>query len=130
RQRSIEGCKVGGDRVKDVTWFDQDGKEMAGEWFDEPETYVLGMFLNGNAVFDRATSGERKPDDSFLLLFNGGSKGVPFKLPGFPWANRYERLIDTSTIPAALTYGAAARHWTAGDEIRLKARSMVVLRAT
>ncbi len=129
RQRSIEGREVGGSRVKDVTWFARDGKEMTKEKFDEPEC-VLGMFLNGKAAYDRATSGERKTDDSFLLLFNGGSKGVPFKLPGSPWANRYERLIDTSTIPTKITYGAAGRRWAAGDEIRLKARSMVVLRAT
>ena len=117
-------------RVKDVAWFAWNGEEMTGESFDEPEIYVLGMFLNGEAAFERATSGERRTDDSFLLLFNGGSKGVLFKLPGSPWANRYERRIDTSTIPTRITYGADARRWTAGDEIRLKARSMVVLRAT
>jgi isoamylase len=130
RQRSIEGREVSGSRVKDVTWFARDGKEMAGESFDKPEIYILGMFLNGKAVYDRATSGERRTDDSFLLLFNGGSKGVLFKLPGSPWADRYESRIDTSTLPTAITYGAAARRWRAGDEIRLKARSMVVLHAT
>jgi glycogen operon protein len=129
RQRSIEGREVGGGRVKDVTWFDRDGKEMVAEKFDEPEIHVLGMFLNGKAVFDRATSSERIPDDSFLLLFNGGRKGVLFKLPGSPWANRYECLIDTSTVPAHITDSAAARRWAAGSVIRLRARSMVVLRA-
>jgi isoamylase len=130
RRKRFEGREVGGSGLKDVGWFAADGTEMDSAKWLQPDIYALGMFLYGRAVFDRTPQSERVTDDSFLLLFNAGSKQVRFYLPGHPWANRYEHVIDTSDFSADINRNATARHVAAGRAVQLKGRSMLVLRAT
>ena len=129
RRKTFEGREISGSEVKDVGWFTADGKEMDSTKWSRPDIYALGMFLHGEAVFDRSTVSERRTDDSFLLLFNADSKRVLFTLPGRPWANRYKRVVDTSNGFVDLTYKEAKRYMTAGKAVQVKARSMLVLYA-
>ena len=71
--------------MKDIGWFTADGAEMNEENWAVQNISAFGMFLNGQAVFDRSMQGERKENDSFLLLFNGGSGTIRFALPGPRW---------------------------------------------
>ncbi len=129
RRRAFEGQEITDDGMKDIGWFSPDGTEMDEAKWRDPDVCVLGMFLNGQAVFDRAMSGERIPDDSFLMLLNGGNEPRQFTLPGPAWATQYEPIIDTSIDPASAS-DAASRALKAGDAIQLDTRSVVVLRAT
>jgi glycogen operon protein len=85
------------------------------------------MFLNGQAVFDRSMQSERKGNDSFLLLLNGGSETIRFALPGLPWAASYVPIIDTGDS-LAFADTATASALEAGAAIPLKTRSIVVLK--
>jgi isoamylase len=130
RRKNFEGREVGGSDMKDVAWFSPDGTEMDPARWSHQEIDTLGMFLHGRAVFERTTQSEPVRDESFLLLFNRGSKQEWFTLPGKPHANRYQRVIDTSNVSAYIRHNATAPYLPAGNTIQLKARSMLVLRAT
>ena len=71
--------------------------------------------------------GERKENDSFLLLFNGGRETIRFALPGPPWTSCYAAIINTSDSPASADT-ATTPALRAGDTVPLKARSVIVLK--
>ncbi|GAA2270020.1 glycogen debranching protein GlgX [Kitasatospora cystarginea] len=80
---------------QDLTWFNARGREMTeADWF--APTAVLGMLLSGSAMSERDEHGCDLTDDSFLLLLNSGPQGLPFTLPGAPWAAAYESVLDTA----------------------------------
>jgi isoamylase len=134
RRRPFHGREIRNTGMKDIGWFTPDGAEMNETTWRKRDIHTLGMFLNGQTVFDRSMQGERITGASFLLLFNAGSQTTPFTLPGPPWAASYTLIvdtyvptIDTGRFPTAATNPAAARAWKPGDVIRLEAWSVVVL---
>jgi len=134
RRRPFHGREIRNTGMKDIGWFTSDGAEMNETTWPQPDIHALGMFLNGQAVFDRSMQSERIRGASFFLLFNADSQTALFTLPGPPWAasytliiDTYVPIIDTGPLLTAGTNTAAARAWKAGDVIRLEAWSMVVL---
>ena len=126
RRKPFQGREINSSGTRDVSWFTSDGKEMKEDTWDDQDTHVLGMFLNGQAAFDRATSGERIADDSFLLLLNGGNEGASFTLPGPEWVVEYEQIIDTYNTSGSTN----TRHYfKSGKTIQIQDHSMIVLRA-
>jgi glycogen debranching enzyme GlgX len=127
RRKPFEGHEIGNTGTKDIGWFSPDGAELHKTKWHNRNIHALGMFLNGQAVFDRALQSERIGDDSFLLLFNGSFETIWFTLPGPSRAASYLPIVDTSNPRAGATDTAAACPVKAGDVIRLEAWSMVVL---
>ena len=127
RRKPYQGSVIRQTGMKDIYWFMPDGTEMnEGNWARQ-DIGTFGMFLNGQAVFDRSMQGERKKNDSFLLLFNGGSETTRFVLPGPSWTACYLPVINTSDFLTS-TDTAALPCFSAGDAIPLKARSVIVLK--
>ena len=58
----------------------------------------MGMYLDGRTLRHRNTRGETIVDESFLLLLHSGDQDCDFRLPGRPWARRYEVVVDTSAV--------------------------------
>jgi isoamylase len=84
------------DGTKDLAWFTADGREMAaGDW-TAPGGRTLGMFLAGDGIRARGPRGERVTDDSFLLWLHAGEEDRTVHLPGPPWADAYEVVLDTA----------------------------------
>ena len=129
RRKSFQGQEIGHTGTKDIGWFTSDAAEIDECTWRTPDFYALGMFLNGQAVFDRTTSSERVSDDSFMLLFNGGNASVRFTLPGLPWATSYKPIINTDIAVTERNDDAIAYDLKAGETIQLTAHSMAVLRA-
>jgi isoamylase len=129
RRKPFDGRQIRNSGMKDVGWFGPDGTEMNEKKWRSRNVYALGMFLNGQAVFDRALQSERIADDSFLLLFNNASKAVRFMLPGPPWATHYEPIINTAHILPGAAGIAVTCTLKAGDTIHLESRSSIVIRA-
>ncbi|MCO6717014.1 glycogen debranching enzyme GlgX, partial [Streptomyces sp. CHB19.2] len=46
-------------------------------------------------VPERDEHGERVLDDSFLVILHAGDEPADVRLPGPPWARRYEVVVDT-----------------------------------
>jgi isoamylase len=115
---------VGGDGCKDLAWFRPDGSEFDnGDWFDVAQR-SLGMYLDGRRLRHRDRRGEPIVDESFLLVLHAGDDDRTFRLPGPPWAERYEPVIDTTCFGGA---PPAARLISAGTELPVAHRSVHLL---
>jgi len=80
--------------VKDVTWFNATGTEMADEQWSDDTMKCFGMLIDGRAQ----PSGIKKRGDdaTILLVFNAAPDGVAFTLPECPGGEAWKRLIDTN----------------------------------
>ncbi|HSY14921.1 MAG TPA: glycogen debranching protein GlgX [Jatrophihabitantaceae bacterium] len=127
RQRAFfDGRAVpGGDGCKDLAWFHPAGRELGEpDWFDTG-LRSLGMYLDGRGLRHRDGRGRTIVDHSYLLLLNAGD-GRDFVVPGGPWADSYQVVLDT-----ARTGGRpdpAGCEVVAGAPLRLESRSSLLLR--
>jgi glycogen operon protein len=105
----------------DIGWFKPDGTEMTeGDWTSAPAP-AIGVFLNGDAIPDRDSRGQRIADDSFLLLFNGMPDPAEWTIPP-AWPGPWHPALDTTQAVADELPPAV------GERVTLPARSIVVLR--
>ncbi len=126
RQRAFfEGRSVDEDGTKDLAWFHPTGRELNdGDWFDRG-LRTIGMYLDGRGLRHRGRRGEQIVDESYLLLLHSGDDKVDFALPGLPWADRYQVVIDTAEAGGF----SSAPPVAGGTEITVGARTVLVLRA-
>ncbi|MGW2346446.1 glycogen debranching protein GlgX [Streptomyces sp. NPDC001661] len=109
--------------LPDLVWLRPDATEMTEEDWHRPDAHALAAFLNGDAMVERDSLGERAVDDSFLFLFNFYWDAMEFQLPdashGVSWTTR----IDTAQadgVPDESEFKAEAT-------VRLEAHSLLVL---
>jgi isoamylase len=115
----------GGAGRKDLAWLRADGAEMTDREWHSPDVRTLGMYLDGDGIRQRGPHGERLADESYLLVLHAGAEDTTFALPGLPWADGWEVVVDTTYpdgVPPAGTDRPAA-------DLPLTARSAVLLRA-
>ena len=122
RRKFLQGRRIRGADVTDISWLDSSGGEMTDEMWNAPDVRTLGMRLNGDAIDEANERGERVVGDTLLVIFNGGNTAEPFVLPEAGASQWWEALIDTADpwIPA--------RRLREGDRYELQSRSMAVLR--
>ena len=127
RQRAFfEGRPVlGGDGCKDLAWFHPAGHELAdGDWFDAG-LRTIGMYLDGRGLRHRDQRGQVIIDDSYLLVLHAGDDPAAFAVPGSPWGEQYEVVIDTAQVAGR---PASTELIAAGTALSLVGRSSVLLR--
>ncbi|CAN5818425.1 hypothetical protein BH09MYX1_BH09MYX1_12000 [soil metagenome] len=92
RKTFFRGAKVRG-TLKDIAWYEEDGREMVGADWNESERRTLGLLLSGDGLEQRGPEGQALEDDSFFLAINGSAAAVQFTVPwlGAPW----HVLVDT-----------------------------------
>ncbi|MGC5015601.1 glycogen debranching protein GlgX [Streptosporangium sp. DT93] len=147
RRRFFHGHKAA-DGTRDIVWFTPAGEEMsAGDWHTG-YAKSLTVFLNGDAITEPGTRGERIVDDSFLLLINAHHEDMIFALPQGRYGERWHRVLDTAddtddTVGAAdVVDGADAvgvvvgspqgppaseEHWPAESSVKVTSRSVQIL---
>ncbi|MBW8821938.1 MAG: glycogen debranching enzyme GlgX, partial [Streptomyces sp.] len=86
---------------------------------------TLGMYLSGRDIPGRDERGAPIVDDSFLAVLHAGDRPTGFVLPGPPWAERYEVVVDTSREGQEEAPGVVHR---AGTSITVPARAVLLLR--
>jgi isoamylase len=119
------GRPSGNDDVKDLAWFGADGTELTeSQWWD-PKVRTLGMYVDGRGIRTRGPRGERVVDDSFLLILHTSPDAGSMVLPGAPWAQAYEVVVDTCEEDG----DGGGRVLPAGGAILLTALSLLLLRA-
>jgi len=125
RHAFFEGRPLpGGDGCKDLAWFHASGRELHdGDWFDTA-LRTIGMYLDGQGLRHRGPRGNVITDESYLLVLHSGDEPVRFLLPGRPWAEQYESVIDTTEVS-----GTAVSTVAAGTQLLVQARSVLLLRA-
>jgi glycogen operon protein len=128
RRRFFHGRSVQGthDELTDIAWFTPTGEEMSdGDWWAAAAKSVA-VFLNGNAISEPDTRGQRIGDDSFLLLFNASHRAEEFTLPtglGKTWTV----VVDTADDKTAIREPKTRPTVDGGGSQAVEARSLVVL---
>nr|WP_307847286.1 glycogen debranching protein GlgX [Streptomyces sp. F63] len=124
RRAFFSGRPQGPDGLRDLAWFTPEGREMTETDWHAPAA-TLGMYLSGRDIPGRDERGGPVTDDSFLAVLHAGHEPLPFTLPGPPWAERYELLVDTSREDQ--TGPPGTRH-PAGTAVTLPPRSVRLFR--
>ncbi|HEY9368576.1 glycogen debranching protein GlgX [Streptomyces sp.] len=127
RRRFFHGRPVEGthDELTDIAWFTPEGEEMTSRDWQSSHAQALTVFLNGNAISEPGTQGERIADDSFLLMFNVSQQELEFAVPddhGRSW-----RLVVDTSHPEGMP-PREGPEVTAGERVPLAPLSMTVLR--
>ncbi|CAO5172396.1 Glycogen operon protein GlgX homolog [Frankia sp. AiPs1] len=151
RDRFFHGGESEPGRLADITWLREDGKVMSqADWWaahlvtlvahiagaaDGPDGERVGE-LGGSGVDGAARAGglgtSTVGDQTGLLcILHPDGTDTSVTLPGAPWAERLDLLLDTAEedlggFPA--TRSAPRRVLAAGAELAVAARSVVLLR--
>ncbi|MEV7280957.1 glycogen debranching protein GlgX [Streptomyces sp. NPDC093111] len=124
RRRAFFSGRRAADGLRDLAWFTADGTEMTeADWYAPSAT--LALYLSGRDIPGRDARGEQVTDDSFLAVLHAGQRPVDFRLPGPPWADTYERIVDTAPEDQSRAPGTVHR---GGGTISVAGRSVVLLR--
>jgi isoamylase len=124
RRRFFHGRSVRGSRVGDIDWLRPDGEEMSEADWNAPFAKSIGVFLNGQALEGLDERGERRTDDSFLLLFNAHHEPLDWTLPSADWGREWREILDTTRSAVDLEGGPVRK---AGEVVRVEGRSVRVL---
>ncbi|WHM41218.1 glycogen debranching protein GlgX [Streptomyces sp. BPTC-684] len=126
RRAFFSGRAQGADGLRDLAWFTARGSEMTErDWY--APTSTLGLYLSGRDIPGRDALGAPVVDDSFLIVLHAGSRPTGFVVPGAPWGEGYEVVVDTAVEDQV---GVAGRVHRGGGEVGVGARSVQVLRVT
>jgi glycogen operon protein len=127
RRRWFLGAPIHGEGVRDIGWFRPDGELMNdGDW-QKGFAKSLGVFLNGDGIPSLDERGERIADDSFCVLFNAHHEPVAFRLPARrEWGERWRTVFATAE-PLPGGPGDSDRFFSAGEEVEVADRSLIVL---
>ncbi|MCZ7457867.1 glycogen debranching protein GlgX [Streptomyces sp. WMMC940] len=112
------------DGLRDLAWFTTRGAEMTEQdWYAPSST--LALFLSGRDIPGRDARGAHVTDDSFLIVLHAAGRPTAFRLPGPPWAEEYELVVDTSREDQSAAPGTVHR---GGERTTVPARSVLLLR--
>ncbi|MEW1905621.1 MULTISPECIES: glycogen debranching protein GlgX [unclassified Streptomyces] len=127
RRRFFHGRPVEGthDELTDIAWFTPEGEEMTSRDWQAAHAQALTVFLNGNAISEPGTQGERIADDSFLLMFNASSKELEFSVPDSH--GHYWRMVVDTSDPQGMPPHEGPE-LAGGERVRLAPLSLTVLR--
>jgi isoamylase len=128
RRRFFTGRPVkreAGTPIPDVAWFAPDGRQMTEDDWDNHFGRAVTLFVNGEAISERGSHGERHVDDSFLLLFNAHDEALEFVIPPSDYGEKWELVVATATGSGRETAAVAA-----GGQLTVPERSMIVLDRT
>jgi glycogen operon protein len=121
RPKFFQGRSIRGTDVKEVTWLEPSGREMADEAWNAGFVRCLGVRLNGDLMQEINERGEPIVGDTLVLLMNAHHESIPFTLPNDA-AHGWERLLDTSQPEAD------GLRLDVGQAYPLQGRSVAVMR--
>ena len=116
---------IHGDGVRDILWFNPDGREIDDEEWTHDYARCLGLYLPGDGLGDWDERGHPLQDDDFLLLFNAHHEEIPFILLTLPDQTLFEVLIDTA-LPQGRPVGS--NQHPPEEPYPVQGRSLAVLR--
>jgi glycogen operon protein len=96
QRKFLQGRPIRGATIKDITWFDTTGVEMANEAWTSHFVRCLGVRLTGTNLGELDEDGEPIIGDTLFLLFNAHYEEVNFVLPDHGPRKYWERMLDTA----------------------------------
>ncbi|MCS5479328.1 glycogen debranching protein GlgX [Corynebacterium sp. YIM 101645] len=126
RRRFLAGGPLGADvRDRDIAWLVPSGKLMTQDDWDFAFGKALMVYLNGNAISEPDSRGQKITDDSFILMFNAHYEEIEFTLPPRAFGVRWQLLVDTTED---IGYPIEASIIEAKGTITVPARATMVLK--
>ena len=124
RTRFFRGAISPEEGLKDISWIEPGGSEMASEAWHDPSRRALGALVGGDTG-DRfvSLSGYPEYDDTFLLLMNAHDQSIGFRLPPAGRFGAWELVFETAR-PVALASGV---RFDVGSEYLLRSRTLALL---
>ncbi|CDI02354.1 glycogen debranching enzyme [Candidatus Competibacter denitrificans Run_A_D11] len=116
---------IHGSGVRDILWFNPDGREINDDEWDHDYARCLGLYLPGDGLGDWDRRGHPLQDDDFLMLFNAHHEEIPFVLPIVRGEAFFEVMIDTA-LPHG--YPTNDNQHPAEEPYPVGGRSLVLLR--
>ncbi|WP_406302942.1 glycogen debranching protein GlgX [Streptomyces sp. NBC_00885] len=124
RRAFFSGRARAADGLRDLAWFTPHGTEMTErDWYAPAST--LALYLSGRDIPGRDARGAEVTDDSFLTVLHAAAGPTSFRLPGPPWAQAYELVVDTSLDDQESAPGTV---FAGGETVTVPARSVLLLR--
>ena len=97
RQRFFSGGPLGADvRDRDVAWLVPSGRLMTQDDWDHDFGKALMVYLNGNAINEHDSVGQKIKDDSFIMMFNAHDEAIEFRLPTQDLGAKWQLIVDTA----------------------------------
>ncbi len=124
RGAAVRGKSSGDGQLADIAWFTPGGDEMTDDDWSAGFAKSLTVFLNGNAISEPDTRGERIRDDSFLLLFNASELDLGFSVPPERYGEQWVKVLDTAIPLSGVPDAPAAKP---GDKVMVPSRCLQVL---
>jgi glycogen operon protein len=124
RHRFFHGKRIPGTRTRDIVWLKPDGREMRAPDWHAGDARCVAMLVSGEAGrYHLTTTGEKEPDDTFMLILNAADHAVDYIIPQDPALPERSILIDTSrsTVEDDDTQPVAS-------PCRVEARSLMLIR--
>ncbi len=126
RPKFFQGRAIRGLGIKDIMWFNPDGKEMSDEEWSVGYARSMGVLLSGLGMDVRDFKGEPITDDTFVILFNAHHEQIEFRFPRIKNSRAgWEMILDTNLPEGFLAN--KTRH-SAAASVPVEARSVVVLK--
>lgn len=122
RRKWFQGMPIKGVGLEDIAWFLPEGSEMSDEHWQHDHARSLAVFLNGKGIRSLSDEGEKIVDNSFYIMFNAYWETINYKLPEEKYNKTWVKAIDTE-----LDTIESHEEYSAGDEIAVQGRSVVVL---
>ena len=123
RRGWFHGRPIHGSEVHDISWFTMEGEQMAEEDWEQGYVKSLGVFLNGATIPNPNPRGESVIDDNIYMIFNAYHEALNFILPGEDYGTHWIKELDTENERLE-----EQESLKAGDQIKVEARCLVVLR--
>lgn len=121
--RFLLGERNGELGLKDVSWFQESGTEMAQQDWKDSKRRCLGMLIDGRSQM----SGIKKPgrEKTMLIIVNAHLEAINFKLPFWNGEGAWVLLMDTNN-PQAVPRMDQGHEFHSGDMYQVTARSMLL----
>jgi isoamylase len=111
RAKFFKGRRIFGTNMRDLMWFNFDGRAMNdGDWTNA-WAKSLAMFLAGRGIDFADADGEPVSDDDLILLINGNHEPLEFRMPDLgAGEGAWELLLDTANDAAteSVAYGGSS----------------------
>jgi glycogen operon protein len=116
------GRPLRGESIKDISFFEPSGTEMADEAWNAGFVKCLGLRLAGDQIGDVDERGEPIVGETFLLLLNAHHESLEFQLPAtrreHVWETVFDTAVDREEPPM----------FEGGQKYKLQERTLAVLR--